>query len=155
MGASDVGAHGCAPWRRTRGGNRARAARLEPRARLFEILLFLRRAAAAEDRVAVGEAAELLDHVAMQDRVAQDLGIGRAALAAKLDRAVLVVEVFAMLERQIEEKALLLVLEMEIEAAVDGPIGDEARLGVGGERTRRAAKHVARELIEAQQQRQR
>ena len=47
----------------------------------------------------MGKAAEFLDHVAMENRVAQDFRIARTALADELDRAVLVVHVFAVLER--------------------------------------------------------
>ena len=64
----------------------------------------------------------------------------------------LIVEVLTVLEWKVEEQPLLPLLEAEIELAIHRPIGDGARLLVGGEGAGRTAIEIARELIEAQQQ---
>ena len=90
----------------------------------------------------------------MGDGVAHKFGVG-AALAHQVDAALLVGGIFRMLQRQIEEHPVLLVRQRQIEAAPDRRLGHGPRLRIGGKGLRRIAIHVARQLIEQDDQRQR
>ena len=91
------------------------------------------------------EAAKALDDVAVL------LGIVELVIVAEVDeqqhRAVLVVEILAVLERHVEELALGR-CELLVEALVDRSLGDRERQMIGRELLGMAAEHVARELVE-------
>src|SRR3954468_19686766 len=59
-----------------------------------------------------------------------------------------------MCERQVEEIALRQ-LQFLVETPLDGTLGDRQRQRVGSESARGSAEHVARELIEDNDERQR
>src|SRR5262249_10819846 len=113
-----------------------------------EALLFLR-GQAAESAVAMREAAEARNDVAMSERIRQAFTIVRRLV--KGDAAVLVLEVLGMHERQVEEP-LLGRVDGLVEAALEGGRGDRAGACIGRKGTRAGAKYVARELIEQEEQ---
>ena len=97
-------------------------------------------------RVAVREAAEALDHVAVLLRIAELIFV--AERGEQQHRAVLVVEILAVLERHVEEAALLR-LELLVEArGRPRALAIAERQMIGRELLGVAAEHVARELVE-------
>jgi len=100
-------------------------------------------------------AAEARDDVEMLLRPRQRLGepFGRQ-LAEQAQRFVLVGHLLGVLERQVGEPALER-RQLQVAAVGDQLPGDRQRRGIAGERTRAVAVHVARELVEQQDQRQR
>ena len=107
--------------------------------------LFLRGRRAAEAGVAVREAAEAGDDVAVNNGVVEPLRV-----AERLEQGegpLLIVHVLGVLEGQVEEGAQAL-LDLEVEARVDGATGDGKRQGIGGEGMGRAAIEIAWELVE-------
>src|ERR1700730_6816192 len=107
--------------------------------------LFLGRRDAAEHRVAMREAAETADDVAVHLRILERAGIVRAE--AELAAALLVGERLRVHVGQIEELPFRLV-DLSIEAARDRASGRSSRERISGECRGAAAKHVARELVE-------
>src|SRR5262249_9032320 len=103
-------------------------------------------------RVAVRESAEATDDVGMSLGVFRELGV--AVAARERDAAFLIGEIFRVLERQIEELALG-VRDGSVELALDGAIGDGAGNSIGLVGARVAAEHVARELVEHDDERER
>src|SRR5262245_29444101 len=73
--------------------------------------------------------------------------VGIAERAHQCDGALLVGEAFGVLERQIEEQALGR-RDLSVESAHDCASGRGARKRIGRESIRLAAEHVARKLIE-------
>src|SRR5262245_41028709 len=65
----------------------------------------------------------------------------------EFDRAFLIRKAFAVLEGKIQKQALVLA-ETGLERAFDRRAGNGERDRIGGESARRAAKHVARKLVE-------
>src|SRR5690606_30927593 len=99
------------------------------------------------------EAPEALDHLAVADREIEKEA--RAdPLLHELAGPLLVGQVLAVLERQIEEDAPL-GRKLEIEAAADRAARHRQGAGVAREGGRRVAEHVARELVEQDDERQR
>jgi hypothetical protein len=99
----------------------------------------------------VREAAETADDIGMQFRPFDTVGIARGL--EQSHRALLIGEVFRVLERQIEEAAH--VGDGAVEAVKNGAAGNFARQRVGGEGALVTAEHVARKLVEQNEQRQR
>src|SRR5450756_1769391 len=110
--------------------------------------LFLRGADAAEHRIAVPEAA---DDIGVPFRPFQAVGV--VARAIERDRPFLISQLLRMHERQIEKAEQ--VGKRAVEAVEDGAAGDGMRQRVTREHARLPAEHVARELIEQDEQRQR
>src|SRR6266436_10193562 len=112
---------------------------------LIQKRLFLRRRDAAKHSVAVREAAEAADDVGVKLGIFEGARIlrGTAQVAAVL----LVRERFRMHVGEIEERPLRLG-GLPVEAAVDCTAGRGAGEWVGHERSRGAAEHVARKLVE-------
>ena len=150
------------PWPRSAGARLRRAldgsqkrsdelltdrAPLEPGVGPREIFLLRRRVWPAERGVAVREAAEALDDLEMRQAVADIVRI-LAARAQEFETAILVVQVLAVLERQVEENALVEIGEFQVEVAIDRPGGDGAGGPVGREGAGGAAKEIARKLVE-------
>ena len=95
------------------------------------------------------EAAEAVDDVPMS------FGVGKARLAqalGKLDRSFLIGAAFRMAEGEIEEE-LQISRSVEIVAGVDGRPRNAERQGVRVVHAGCAAKGIARELIEENEQR--
>src|SRR5450759_3486549 len=113
--------------------------------------LLLRRADAAEHRIAVREAAEAADDIGVPFRPFQAVGV--IARAIERDRPFLISELLRMHEWQIEKAEQ--VGKRAVEAVEDGAAGDGMRQRVTREHARLPAEHVARELIEQDEQRQR
>ena len=80
-------------------------------------------------------------------------GVVQSGGLEQRQRALLIGEPLAVRERQIQE-LLLLGRQASIEAPLDRSLGDVEGLVVGGEGPWRAAKHVARHLIEQDAQRE-
>src|SRR5262249_46605213 len=118
---------------------------LSRKAAAVEEGLFLRRGGAAEYRVAVREAAEAADDVGVPLGMFQEFVV--AVAACQVDAALLVGEIFRMLERKIEERAQP-APHLRVEAAGEGASGDRARQRIGLVGAGLSAEHVARELIE-------
>src|SRR5262245_10983138 len=114
--------------------------------------LLLRLGGAAQDRVAVREAPEAADDVGMSPGVSRELIV--AIAARERHAAFLIGEIFRVLERQIEELALGM-RDPPVEPASDGAIGDGARDPIARVGAPVAAEHVARELVEHDDERQR
>jgi len=93
----------------------------------------------------VWEAAEPVNDVLVRQRVLCQLWI--AQRRNEFEASGLCIGILLMLERQIEEEPLVAVERLD-ETFGDGRLGNGERLGVAGERTGGAAKHVAGELIE-------
>src|ERR1043166_6254454 len=125
------------------------ASPLEPAA--VQKRLLLRGRLAAEHGVAMREAAEAADDVAVLLGVFQVL-IARRAV--KLDAAELVGEFLRMHERQ-EQKAAVFGRQVLVVGALERAVGGRARQRIGREGARLAAEHVARELVEHDHQRER
>src|SRR5688500_10879442 len=96
----------------------------------------------AKRRIAVGKAAEPLDDVMMQTSVAKLLGVAESG--EQEQRLDLVLQCLAVLERHVEEAALL-DAEPVVIAAVDRRPGDCQRHMIGRELVGMAPEHVARE----------
>ena len=126
-------------------------ARSEPAA-CIQPRLFLGRVRAGEGAVAMREAAETTDHVAMRFGVFHVVRVAKGG--AQGNAAVLVGDVFGMFERQVEEHAQRGV-DLGIEADVERAARVLACERVGGEGVRAVAEDVARYLIEQQDQRER
>ncbi len=127
----------------------------ETGARLRQVFLLRGRARPTERGVAVGEAAELVDDIAVAVGVIDGQFAQRLAEGfEQADRLVLGRQVLGMFERQIDEAALGR-MQGQIVTAGDGRAGDRQGLGVGGEGLGRSAVQVAGELIEQDQQRER
>src|SRR5262249_43872629 len=77
-----------------------------------------------------------------------------AVAARERDAAFLIGEVFRVLERQIEELAFG-VRDLPVEPALDSAIGDGAGNPIGLVGARGAAEHIARELVEHDDERER
>src|SRR5215472_6971174 len=114
--------------------------------------LLLRPGGAAQRRVAVWESAEASDDVGMLLGVFRELIV--AVAARERDAAFLIGEIFRVLEREIEELALG-VRDLPVEPASDGAIGDGAGNPIGLVGAPVAAEHVARELVEHDDERER
>src|SRR5215470_10811124 len=114
--------------------------------------LFLRPGGAAQRRVAVRKPSETTDDVGMLLGVFRELIV--AVAARELHAAFLIGEIFRVLEREIEELALG-VRDLPVEPASDGAIGDGAGNPIGLVSARVAAEHVARELVEHDDERER
>lgn len=98
------------------------------------------------------KAAKSADRLKMIFRVLDVIGQCRVLfgkLMKKPQRLALIVEILAVLERQIDEGAAG-GRERQVESAGDGTAGGIAGHRVGGERARGPAKHIARKLIEQQ-----
>ncbi len=110
---------------------------------------------APEDRVAVREAAKAFDHVDIAHRIAAGaLAPGAVGQAfEQFERAALVGEVFAVVQRHVEELAPGR-RQGVIKAARQRVLGDGAGRRVSHVGARRVAKDVARDLVEQQHQRQ-
>src|SRR6266851_6854138 len=126
------------------------------RARLLHKRDLLRRRDSAEDRVAVREAAEALDDLDVGPAVASEaaaLGVAIIAITGQAlgqsPCAALVGEIFAVVERHVEELAPGR-RDRGIEAAGQCPVGGGERRRVGRIGARRGAEDVARDLIEQQ-----
>src|SRR5215467_2440595 len=117
-----------------------------------EKCLLLARAGATERRIAMREAAEALNDIGVQLRPAGEVGI--AQRRDQGDGARLIGLALRMLKWKIE-KQLLRRRYRPIEPTRNRAIRHATRLGIGGEGTRVAAEHVARELIEQDDERQR
>src|SRR5690606_31961303 len=117
----------------------------------------LRGGLAAQDRVAVREAAEALDHVAVSDGVVEEGLELRARVRRRLggerpealDRDRLRGRILGVLEGEVEEGALV-ERQLLVLAARERAARQLERVGVGGERVGGAAMKVARELVEQQ-----
>lgn len=72
----------------------------------------------------------------------------------QFDLAVLVREILRMLERQVEKPADV-ALDLQVVPGLQRPIGDHPRQRIGGEGVARAPEHIARILVEQDQQGQR
>src|SRR5690606_32977715 len=72
----------------------------------------------------------------------------------QLDGALLIPQILAVLEREVHERAAVLVKDL-IEPALDSPTGNLEGFVVRCERSRSPAEHVSRELIEQDDRRQR
>src|SRR6516225_12494851 len=114
--------------------------------------LLLRLGGAAQDRVAVREAPEAADDVGMSLDVSRELIV--AIAARERHAAFLIGEIFRVLERQIEELALGM-RDPPVEPASHGAIGDGAPAPIARVGAPVAAEHVARELVEHDDERQR
>src|SRR5262252_8974528 len=113
--------------------------------------LLLRPGGAAQRRVAVRESAEATDDVGMLLGVFREL---IAALAAReRDAAVLIGEIFPRLERDTEELEFG-VRALPVDPALDSAIGDGAGNRIGLVSARVDAEHVARELVEHDDERE-
>ena len=114
--------------------------------------LFVRCHSPSQHRVAMGKSAEAANNVGVVLGVFCDFIIAQAA--CQLESSFLIGENFRMHERQIEELALLL-RHLAVETALESAIGDGAgdRIGLVGPRL--SAEHVARKLIENEDQRER
>ena len=97
------------------------------------------------------ETAKLVDDVGVQFRIFQALGVAMHAIEG--ERPLLVGTILRMHERQIEKGAH--VGRGAIEAVKDGAAGDRPRQRVCGEGARLPTEHVARKLVEQDQQRER
>jgi len=117
---------------------------------LIEKVLLLSRHCAAEDWIAVGKPPEVFDDVAM---ALGKRGVGLVKPANQFHGAVLVGDVFGMTERQIVE-APQLTRHFQVMTGHDGAIGSSAGLRIARIHPWRAAKRVARKLVEQQDQRQ-
>src|ERR1043165_3653309 len=126
-------------------------ARLTGEAAVVEELLLRRRGHAAEDRVAMRETAEAANNIGVDLGPFQAIGIARRFV--KRQAAFLILHVFRMLERQIEEAAQ--VGEGAVEAVENGAAGDGTCQRIGGESPRLSAKHVARKLVEQDEESER
>src|SRR6476646_4928560 len=91
------------------------------------------------------EAAEALDDAAMVPGVLDLLVVAESGEQQK--RAVLIGKILAVLERHVEELALL-GRKLFLEALVDRAVRDRQRERIGRISVRVAAEHVARELVE-------
>src|SRR6185503_16033152 len=129
----------------------SRGSRLTGEAAPVQEGLLFGRGSAPEHGVAVRKAAEATDDVGMNVRPFEAVGVARGLIAQ--EPALLVDQTLGMLERQIEETAHLGI--GAVEAVEDGAARQRARLRVGGEGALVAAEHVARKLVEQDQQRQR
>src|SRR5579864_4271143 len=122
---------------------------LKARAGLLEERDFLGRRRASQYLVAMREAAESADHVAVTlgpwERFIE-AGFRRERCEER-DGAVLLRKQFTVLERHVQEPALER-FERSVEFALDGILGRRQRAGIAGEGVGRAAKGVARELVE-------
>jgi hypothetical protein len=111
----------------------------------------------AEDRVTVRKAAELLDDLNVRAPVAPQgtatVGVARQSVEQS-DRAALVAEILAVVKRHIEEQPPGRRNDL-IETSFECSVGDGASRGVGRVGAWRAAKDVARDLVEQQHQGQR
>src|SRR3990172_2043474 len=116
----------------------------------LQVVLLLRCHRPPEDRIAVREAAETANDLAMALRVRQ---IRLAQAAYQCHRALLIGEVLGMGERQIEELCQAEVVHL-IMPSIDGRIGDQPRMTVGRIHACRAAEGVAGKLIEQDDERQ-
>src|SRR5262249_61666324 len=105
----------------------------------------LRRRSAPERKIAMREAAEAVDDRLVRLSPPGELGI--AQRGHQRDAALLRLAVLGVLERQVEEHALVF-REAGIEALGDGALSHPAGLIIGGEGARRIAEYVARHLIE-------
>src|SRR5215831_16624122 len=111
--------------------------------------LFIRSGCTPEDGVAVREAAKTPNDIGVDLRPFQAVGV--AARFIKCKPALLIREILRMLEREIEKGAHVRV-NLGIEAADNSARGHRTRQWIGGKGARVAAEHVARKLIEQDQQ---
>src|ERR1700750_312745 len=114
--------------------------------------LLLRPGGAAQRRVAMREPPEATDDVGMALGVFRELIV--AVAARERDAAFLIGDVFRVLERQIKELALGMG-DLSVEPASDGAIGAGAGNPVGLVGAPVAAEHIARELVEHDNERER
>src|SRR5690349_2875261 len=113
--------------------------------------LLLRRGRAPEDGVAMRKPAEAPDDVRVQFGPFQTVSVADCFI--KSDTAFLVGGVFRVLERQVKEAAHL-GGNLGVKAADDPAGSDGTRQSIGSKSARLAAKHIAGELVEQNQQRQ-
>src|SRR5262249_43518791 len=130
-------------WRRTCSLSGSGGSPLEPAA--VEERLLLGSCCAPEHGVAVGEAPEAANNVGVQLGPFEHCSI--AELTEQPDATLLVRQRFTVLERHIEELALVW-LKRQIKTMRNRPIGHRPRQRIGGERARIIAKHVAGKLVE-------
>src|SRR6056297_2462515 len=116
-------------------------------AALGDIVALMPGARALQRLVAIGEATELADHLAMRAGMQQIVGAGLGhPLADQPHAAVLIAQVLRMHQRQVIELPRRLV-DAHIPFAVDRRLGHGQPDPVGGKGTPLAAEHVARELV--------
>src|SRR5260370_27668212 len=117
------------------------------------LLLWSRRA--AEDRIAMGKAAEARDLLAIATWMGQHTLVYRHPWARRIahaffqsgDAAILNRQILRVLERRNDEQELLEV-EPDVIVAIERLEGERQGLGIAGKGRRRVAREVARELIE-------
>src|SRR5712671_6084320 len=114
--------------------------------------LLLRRGGAAQYGVAMGKPPETADDVGVLLGVFGEFII--AVAARELDATLLVSQLLRVLQRQIEELPIT-PRDLLVEAAGERPPGRGASKSVGFIRACKTAEHVARKLIEHDDQRQR
>src|SRR4029079_12703973 len=125
------------------------------RAGLREEFDLLGRRGAAEHRVAMGETAEPLDDAHVAHREIDPIRFRRVIRQRRMQRhaSALVLDVLAMLERQIGEQQLAARVRLVV-AAVERVMRQRQRARIGGEGLRIAAEHVPRELVAHNDQRE-
>src|SRR5262249_2865290 len=106
----------------------------------FEKAQFLRRTVAAQRCVALRVATKALDDGAVFARIT-------LLTATALDQQLVIVQSLAVHQRQVE-KIKRRAAQLLIEALADSLFGERTRQVVGGKSAPVAAKHVARKLIE-------
>src|SRR5262245_27331423 len=114
--------------------------------------LFLRRCGAAEHGIPMRKAAEATNDVCMQFRPFQIFNVADRFI--KGDTALLIGQIFRVLKRKVKEAAHF-GRNLAVETTHDSTGGNGPRERVGGESPRVTAKHVARKLIEKDEQRER
>jgi hypothetical protein len=117
-----------------------------------EELLLLARACAAKRYIAMRETSEAPNDIGMQLCPAGE--VGTTERAYERDRALLIGQIFRMLEWKIEEQALGR-RDFLVEPARNCAFSHSARKRIGCESIGFATKHVARELIEHEDERER
>ena len=111
--------------------------------------LFFRAGGASQNGVAMGETTEAGDDVAVLNGIVEHpLAVGVVAqLAEQFNALVLMLQVFAMFQGQVDEPALNR-LELYRKVGCDRALGHCQRLSIGGKGARPIAKQVAGKLIQ-------
>src|SRR5262249_27840164 len=97
------------------------------------------------------KAAEATNNIGVQFRPFQIFDVSNCFV--KGNTPFLIGQIFRMLERKIK-KATNFCRDLAVEPAHDSAGGNGPREGIGGERPRVAAKHVARKLVEKDEKRE-
>src|SRR5262245_51410717 len=113
--------------------------------------LFLRRCGAAEHGIPMRKAAEATNDIGMQFRPFQIFEISDCFV--KGDTPFLIGQIFRVLERKIKEAAHF-GRSLAVKTTNNGTRSNSTRKRIGGESPRIAAKHVARKLVEQDEQRE-